>query len=52
VAVGCGGAGASTPVATNEVEMAKSYRDAVFEATRAKRGDSLHWALVVGEQAL
>ena len=42
VAAGCGGTGSSTPVATNEVTMAKSYR---FDpkVVEIKAGDSVTW---------
>ena len=42
VAAGCGGAGASTAVATNEVEMAKSYR---FDpdVIEIDAGDTVTW---------
>jgi plastocyanin len=41
-AAGCGGAGQSTPVATDEVSMAKSYR---FDPNtiRIKAGDTVTW---------
>jgi plastocyanin len=42
VAAGCGGTGSSTPVATNEVTMAKSYR---FDpkVVEIKAGSSVTW---------
>ena len=42
VAAGCGGTGSSTPVATNEVTMAKSYR---FDpkVVEIKAGESVTW---------
>ena len=42
LAAGCGGAGSSTPVATNDVSMAKSYR---FDpqTIEVKAGDTVTW---------
>ena len=42
VVAGCGAAGTSTPVATDHVQMAKSYR---FDPTviKIKAGDSVTW---------
>jgi len=42
VATGCGGTGSSTPVATNEVTMAKSYR---FDpkVVEVKAGSTVTW---------
>jgi plastocyanin len=42
VAAGCGAAGTSTPVATDHVEMAKSYR---FDPAviRIRAGDTVTW---------
>jgi plastocyanin len=42
LAAGCGGAGSSTPVATNQVSMAKSYR---FDpgVVEIKKGDRVTW---------
>ena len=41
-AAGCGGSGTSTPVATTEVEMVKSYR---FEpkVIEVQAGDTVNW---------
>jgi plastocyanin len=42
VAAGCGGAGASTPVATNSVTMAKSYRFSP-ETIEVEAGATVTW---------
>jgi plastocyanin len=42
LAAGCGGAGQSTPVATNEVSMAKSYRFDP-EVIEVSAGDTVTW---------
>jgi plastocyanin len=42
VAAGCGGTGASEPVATNEVKMAKSYRFDP-ETVEIRAGETVTW---------